>query len=256
MPRKQRRTSSTGIYHIILRSVNHRIIFEEDSDYFKFLSTLSISREKYDIDLYAYCVMDTHVHFMLRSDLNNISLFFQSLGAKFVQWYNKKYERTGPLFQERYHSFVVETEQYFLSTLIYIHNNPVKAGVCLAPSEYRWSSFNAYYGAHNPLVNVTYAIDLLGNKEALHDFFAHNFDISENVIFPHDNRITNLLTDEDALRIFKEVTGLPSISATADLCRVDRNNYIRVLRKKGLTTKQISRIMAVSLTTVKRICSI
>lgn len=255
MPRKHRRTSSTGIYHIILRSINHRIIFEENSDYLKFLSTLSISKEKYGIDILAYCVMDTHVHFMLRSDLNNISLFFQSVGSKFVLWYNKKYERTGSLFQERYSSFVVETERYFLYTLVYIHNNPVKAGVCLAPSEYRWSSFNAYYGAHNPLVNVTYAINLFGSKEALHRFFAHNFNITNEISFPIFEKKRNFMTDEDALRIFKEVTGLPSVSATAALPKVTRNNNIRMLKKKGLTVKQISRVMAVSTTTVKRICS-
>ncbi|MBQ1328287.1 MAG: transposase [Eubacterium sp.] len=255
MPRKHRRTSSTGIYHIILRSINHRIIFEENSDYLKFLSTLSISKEKYGIDILAYCVMDTHVHFMLRSDLNNISLFFQSLGSKFVQWYNKKYERSGSLFQERYSSFVVESEHYFLYTLIYIHNNPVKAGVCLVPSEYRWSSFNAYYGAHNPLVNVTYAINLFGSKEALHRFFAHNFNLIDEKSFSFIEKKSNYMTDEDALRIYKEVTGLPSVSATAALPRVTRNNYIRILKKKGLTIKQISRVMAVSTTTVKRICS-
>ena len=71
----------------------------------------------------------------------------------------------------------------------------------------------------------------------------------------HPGMYRNFMTDEDALRIFKEVTGLPSVSATAALPKVTRNNNIRMLKKKGLTVKQISRVMAVSTTTVKRICS-
>ena len=138
MPRKPRILSSTGIYHVILRSINQHIIFEEDYDYQKFLYILSDCAKKYDVTIYAYCLMDNHVHLLISSSPGNLGTFFQSLGTRFVRWYNTKYSRSGHLFQDRFHSVAIENEISFLSVLVYIHNNPVKANVIRYPSEYRW----------------------------------------------------------------------------------------------------------------------
>ncbi len=173
MPRKPRVLSSTGIYHIILRSVNQHIIFEDDSDYLKFLFVLSDCVKKYDSQIYAYCLMDNHIHLLLHSSPDDLPSFFQSLGTRFVRWYNNKYSRSGHLFQERFYSVSIENDNAFLSALVYIHNNPVKANICRYPSEYRWSSFNAYYGAKDLLVNVSFAHSIIGSKEALLHFFSH-----------------------------------------------------------------------------------
>ena len=102
MPRKPRIFSSTGIYHITLRAINRHIIFEEDADYQKFLFILSDCKTKYDIDIFAYCLMDNHIHLLLYSEPDNLPSFFQSLGTRFVRWYNNKYSRCGHLFQIRY----------------------------------------------------------------------------------------------------------------------------------------------------------
>ena len=139
MPRKPRVISSTGIYHITLRSINQHIIFEEEADFQKFLFILADCKKKIDIDIYAYCLMNNHIHLLLHSTPNNLASFFQSFGSRFVRWYNNKYSRSGHLFQDRFFSVPVETASQYLSTLIYIHNNPVKANICHFPSEYRWS---------------------------------------------------------------------------------------------------------------------
>ncbi|MBQ1721923.1 MAG: transposase, partial [Lachnospiraceae bacterium] len=86
MPRKARTVSSSGIYHIILRSVNQHLIFEEDSDYQKFLYILSDCKMKYTIEIYAYCLMNNHIHILMKSSSDRLSSFFQSLGSKFVRW--------------------------------------------------------------------------------------------------------------------------------------------------------------------------
>lgn len=149
MPRKPRIISSTGIYHITMRSINQHIIFEEEADYQKFIYILSNCNAIFDVDIYAYCLMDNHVHLLLRSDKKNLELFFKSFGSRFVRCYNNKYLRSGHLFQDRFHSVPVENRAQYLTTLTYIHNNPVKAGICRFPSEYRWSSCNAFYGERN-----------------------------------------------------------------------------------------------------------
>ena len=255
MPRKPRNMSSTGIYHIILRSVNQHIIFEDDSDYQKFLFVLSDCVKKYDIQIYAYCLMDNHVHLLIHSNPDHLSGFFQSLGTRFVRWYNNKYSRSGHLFQERFHSVAIENERSFLSALLYIHNNPVNANICRYPSEYRWSSFNTYHGAKSTFVNVSYACEIAGSKEALLRFFAAEKISSDNELFKNDHReASHFLTDERALRIFKETTNLLSTSDVEALQKTQRNDYVRKLRFKGLTVKQIARLMDISETTVKRLC--
>ena len=257
MPRKPRMISSTGIYHITLRSVNQHIIFEEDSDYRKFLFLLSDCRKNYDIEIYAYCLMDNHVHLLLYSPPEQLSHFFQSLGTRFVRWYNSKYLRTGHLFQERFHSMAIESDAYFLSALLYIHNNPVKANICRSPSEYRWSSFNAYYGGQNHLVNTSVACGIAGSGDSLRHYFALNSEAPENELFSDIHRGANhYYTDENALKIFKAVTNLSSTADAAGLERVKRNAYVRLLRKKGVTVKQVARIMGISPTTIKRICNV
>jgi len=183
MPRKPRTISSTGIYHIILRSVNQHIIFEEDADYQKFLYILSDCKTKYDVDIFAYCLMDNHIHLLLYSIPDTLSSFFQSLGTRFVRWYNTKYCRSGHLFQDRFFSSVVEDKKHFLSTLVYIHNNPVKANICKNQSDYNWSSYNAFYGQKNPLINITFSYDIAGSKDLLINYFSTHYDIESNEYF-------------------------------------------------------------------------
>ena len=257
MPRKPRIMSSTGIYHIILRSVNQHIIFEEDSDYQKFLYIMSDSKVKYDITIYAYCLMDNHVHILIYSPPEKLSIFFQSLETKFARWYNNKYLRTGHLFQDRFHSTTIESDRAFLSALIYIHNNPVKANACRFQSEYRWSSFNAYYGGQNTFIDSSFACRIAGSKDSLLRFFAREGDCSDDEIFVNDHRQSQYFyIDEIALEVFKSITKLSSTSELAYVNKVTRNEYIRALRKEGLTIKQVARLMDISETTIKRLCKI
>ncbi len=255
MPRKPRIMSSTGIYHVILRSVNQHIIFEEDSDYQKFLFVLSDCKKKYDIEIYAYCLMNNHIHLLLYVPSDKLSSFFQSLGTRFVRWYNNKYSRSGHLFQDRFYSSAIESEKAFLSAIIYIHNNPIKANMCQYASEYRWSSFNAFYGAKNTLVNVSFSYNIAGTKDSLLHYFAKEADSPDNSLFKNDHReVNHFFTDEKALVIFKSLTHLSSTSDVAALEKVKRNEYVRALRKKGLTVNQIARLMDISAATVKRLC--
>ncbi|MCR4989441.1 MAG: transposase [Lachnospiraceae bacterium] len=253
MPRKPRIFSPTGIYHIILRSINQHIIFEEDADYQKMLYILSDCKRTFDIDIYAYCLMDNHIHLLIHSAEDHLASFFQSLGTRFVRWYNTKYSRSGHLFQDRYYSIPVIQKQQYLSTLAYIHNNPVKSSLCRYPSEYRWSSCNAYYGQKNPLVDKSFSFDIAGSKDLLLQYFytdSTHFDDSQ--VIPALEKTRRFIPDKDALNIFKEFTKLSSASDVVNLPKSLRNKYIAILYEKGLTKKQIARLMDVSISTVKR----
>ncbi len=246
--------SSTGIYHIILRSVNQHLIFEEDSDYQKFLYILSDCKMKYDIKIYAYCLMDNHIHLLLKSPADKLPSFFQSLGSKFVKWYNNKYLRTGHLFQDRYYSTTIESERAFLAAIVYIHNNPVKANICRYPSEYRWSSYNTYYGQKNALIDTNLADSIAGNRDSLLRFFSRPINNTNDELFANDHKKQKLfITDEKALEVFISTSKLSSTSEVGNLNKVQRNRLIHNLRAKGLTVRQVARIMDISETTVKRL---
>jgi len=254
MPRRPRVTSSNGIYHIILRSVNQHLIFEEDSDYQKFLYILSDCKMKYDIKVYAYCLMDNHIHLLLSAPADKLSVFFQSMGTRFVRWYNIKYMRSGHLFQDRFHSIPIESEKAFLTTMLYIHDNPVNAAMCRYPSEYRWSSFNAYYGQNNSLIDPSLADRIVGNRDTLHKFFSLATYNSTDELFASDHKKPKFfLTDEKALEIFRATTQMSSTNEVKALNKVQRNRLVCELRNKGFTEKQIARFLDISVTTVKRI---
>ncbi len=253
MPRKPRIFSPTGIYHIILRSINQHIIFEEDNDYQKILYILSDCKRTFDIDIYAYCLMDNHIHLLLHSSEEHLASFFQSLGTRFVRWYNTKYSRSGHLFQDRYYSIPVIKEQQYLATLTYIHNNPVKSALCRYPSEYRWSSFNAFYGQKNPLVDTSFSYNVAGSKDLLLQYFSSaSAPFDDAQVIPALEKSRQFMPDNDALDVFKEVTELSSTSDVVRLPKRLRNRYISILHAKGLTQKQIARLMDVSISTVKR----
>ncbi len=104
-------------------------------DYKYFLKLLRRFSEECNVTLVAYCLMENHVH-LLVNDLhsNNISKFMQKIGVTYSGYYNRKYDRSGHLFQDRFRSETVEDERYLLTVFRYILNNPKKAGICPASS--------------------------------------------------------------------------------------------------------------------------
>ena len=256
MSRQPRQFSSSGIYHVVLRRVNQQILFEDSYDYLKFLFILSDCKERFHVEIYAYCLMNNHIHLLIHSSPETLAGFFQSLETRFARWYNNKYARSGHLFQERYHSMAIETTGTLLNTLIYIHNNPVRAGICRFPSEYRWSSYNAYYGAKNSFVDITFAVNLLGSRSMLQRYFSdHENDPSTGDAFFDDHRAPKRhFTDEDALAQMKTLTNLSTANEITSLPKSQRNEIVRLLNRNGITQKQISRLLGISVPTVQRIC--
>lgn len=138
MPRAARRKSSTNIYHIMIRGINQQNIFADEEDYEKFIDTLEKYNKKIEFEIYAYCLLDNHVHLLMKEGNEPLSNTMKRIGASYVYWYNWQYNRKGHLFQDRYKSEVVENDAYFLTVLRYIHQNPVKAGLTNKIESYKW----------------------------------------------------------------------------------------------------------------------
>ena len=144
MPRKARQVSPTGYYHVVNRGNNKEMIFirHGDKEFFRHLFAKEF-RER-GIRLAAYCLMDNHAHFLLGGELTDISDSISRIQTIYAMRYNEARERRGHVFQGRFRSECIDSQRYFLQVLRYIHNNPVKAGMCRECSEYAWHSFGEY----------------------------------------------------------------------------------------------------------------
>jgi len=142
MARRQRIIISNYPHHIILRGNNKTFIFHSDTDRRTFIRCLLQAKLKTNSKIYAYCLMPNHVHLLIEpAEKNEISLIIQSLGRKYVQYFNRRYKRTGTLWEGRYKSSPVSKDKYLLACSRYIELNPVRAEIVSEPGEYQWSSF-------------------------------------------------------------------------------------------------------------------
>ncbi|UZJ45317.1 transposase [Marinimicrobium sp. C6131] len=145
MPRRPRPYLPGYPQHVIQRGNNRSACFADEKDYKVYLKYLREAAEQCQVALHAYVLMSNHVHLLLTpSDESGVARMMQALGRRYVQYFNKSYERTGTLWEGRYRSTLVDSESYLLAAYRYIELNPVRAGMVDHPSEYPWSSY-----AHN-----------------------------------------------------------------------------------------------------------
>lgn len=151
MARRARDKGSNCIYHIVERGNERKDIFNNDDDKLRFIDTLIRVKHKFNYKIYAYCLMDNHVHLLIDDNGSDISDIMHSINVSYVCYFNKVYSRCGHLFQNRFDSSIVDNANYLLEASRYIHNNPVKANMVENPIDYKWSSYNAYMGEHTML---------------------------------------------------------------------------------------------------------
>lgn len=169
MPRAKRIIVPHYAHHLIQRGNNKMVIFFDDEDRNTYLRILKAGLEKTDVGLHAYVRMDNHVH-LLATPLTEVAIskLMQFLGGTYVQYINEKMERTGTLFEGRYRSSVVDSDEYFFTCSRYIEENPVRAGMCNSPGEHVWSSFQGNaQGDANSLLTPHSAYDGLGRSPKL-----------------------------------------------------------------------------------------
>lgn len=135
-------------------------------DYRLYLSVLHEATVKHDCSIHAYVLMPNHVHLLITPRTSRaIPLVFQALGRRYVQTLNRKYERTGTLWEGRYRASLVDSEAYLLTCYRYIELNPVRAGLNSSPDRYPYSSYHCNaFGTHDPIVTPHPEYLALGEK--------------------------------------------------------------------------------------------
>ena len=174
--------------HVIQRGNNRDIIFVTDTDREFYLEVLLESCRRFECRIHAYVLMTNHVHFLLTPDTQSaISQVMQSVGRRYVQYFNYSYRRTGTLWEGRYKSTLIDTEKYLLTCHRYIELNPVRARMVDAPSEYCWSSHrhNAL-GQYDPVVTPHELYEALGSTDSYRQ--RAYFELFKNAVEEQDLR--------------------------------------------------------------------
>lgn len=193
--------------HVIQRGNNREACFYSEEDYRFYLECLEESAKKFNCLIHAFVLMTNHVHILVTPQQEYaISQMMQSLGRKYVRYINSVYKRSGTLWEGRFKSSLVDTQNYFLICMRYIELNPVRAGMTEVPGEYKWSSYqtNGYGKEDSCLTNHPVYLDLGDAKELrLHAYRAL---FSNALGYEQLHEIREALNQEMVLgkRFFKE----------------------------------------------------
>lgn len=154
MPRRLRMYLPNQTYHITQRGNNRQSCFFEPDDYQYYLELWKNVSVRYGVSVHAYCLMTNHVHLLATPEFKtSISDTMRVVGSRYAQFINKKYQRTGSLWEGRHKSSIVQTERYLLTCYRYIELNPVRAKMVDGPEKYQWSSYmNNAWGSDSWIV--------------------------------------------------------------------------------------------------------
>ena len=236
MPRQRRDLGTTGWEHLILRGINRENIFYDAEDYARFFSTVSRFQKTCDFEIAVICCMSNHVHLLIYVENGAHAQLIKRITVSYAAYYNKKYDRVGHVFQDRFRSEPINDERYLLTVARYIYQNPKKAGICDA-AEYPYTRLytdgilSGYFSSSDEL--KTFLNEDSGDRCLEYDSTA-GFD------------------DADALKLMEAVSGSKNPQEIQSYERASRDEILRKLKAAGLTVRQISRLSGINRNIVQR----
>lgn len=167
MPRLPRFLLSQSYYHIIARGNNRNIIFKEKEDFILYLDLISKYKKEHSFDLYHYCLMPNHIHFLIQTNkATDFPVFMKRLNLSYYHYFRKKYGWTGYFWQNRFKSKPVGKDEYFIQCGKYIELNPTRANIVKDPQEYSYSSYSHYaQGKESKLLTDNFFYQGLGKDK-------------------------------------------------------------------------------------------
>jgi REP element-mobilizing transposase RayT len=181
MPRKPR-IEIAGYYHVLNRGVEQRVVFKESKDYEYFEELMCFYAKSYGITIHNYCLMSNHYHLLVEITQENLSKFMRQLNMNYSIYFNKKYKRSGHLWQGRFKSWYVTDEAYLYTLMCYIEQNPLKANMVSELKEYPYSSYHYflnYKEIPECLENAWIVENYKEDKEAIKAFVTNPVDTGQ-----------------------------------------------------------------------------
>ncbi|MBW2023032.1 MAG: transposase [Deltaproteobacteria bacterium] len=241
------------IYHITQRAAGNEPLFLEQDDYLSMLVLMKEICRTHNINMHAFCLMPNHIHFLLSLSESNLSESMRNLFSRYAQRFNKKYERKGHLFAGPFRQSVCLDDAYILAASLYIHLNPVKAGLASSPMRYRWSSARLYCSdsAGDSFVDPTLILGLIGEgghergstqKKRYKDLIRRGAELELGNIMEQDEAIDKLTMKLHNMfglaldHVFKK-NRVPAGAGLELLPMVELEAQIEQLKKAGVMSK-------------------
>lgn len=268
MPRTVRVQSESRIYHIMMRGNERKEIFIDEDDNIRFLDTLYDKVVQKGCSIYAYCLMNNHVHLIINQNNTQISDIIKSLNISYAYYFNKKYQRVGHLFQDRFKSQPIDSDEYLLSAVRYVHKNPVAADIVTKEEDYRWSSYGIYTGKkdYKNLVDRNFILSMFSdNCEKAVQYFIKfsrkDDDVKHIEVLEGENR-TDKYTYWSITQVKEYVDNyLDCKNTKLDDLKYKENKSIRdeliyyILNNSPLSIRQIADLLRINRGIVQRIQS-
>ncbi len=143
MPRIPRNYSNSTFYHVMTQGINKSFIFQKHEDILYYIKLLYSTQ--LNVKIIAYCIMNNHAHILINvNQIEVLGKYMHQVNTKYALYYNKKYNRVGYVFRDRYKSETIHGEKHLHNCIHYIYNNPVKANICERPDEYAYSNYKEF----------------------------------------------------------------------------------------------------------------
>ncbi len=146
MPRPARLEFSNALYHVTSRGVHKGPIFHDDDDRALLLAIAAQALRACDAQVFAYCLMGNHYHFVLQTRRPNLSSLMHRVNSVYSLTYNRRHGLCGPVFESRFRASHVDRDSYLLQACRYVDLNPVRAGLVQSAMQWAWSSFRSHTG--------------------------------------------------------------------------------------------------------------
>ena len=247
MARSTREKSRTGIYHVVLRGNNQESIFYDNEDRRQFIEKVLKVKRTSKFKLFAYCLLNDHVHILIQ-DYNNLSRTIQRITISYALWFNRKHDRSGRVFQDRFLSEPVEDDAYMLNVLRLIHQNPVLEKQVDTPGDYFWSSYNLYINAFKKIKLYIDPDPILAHFKDKKSFVKFMNSSIDSQCLEHNK--SDKISDSALLSIIQnKIPYYNRIETSTDEFK-DIIKYI--YDKYNPSISQLSRIFGVSRTTIEK----
>ncbi len=251
MTRHPRKASDSGWYHVTMRGAGRRSLFESDDDRDGFLQDMGsvMHRSEGSVQIPVWCLMDNHIHLVVKANtLPALQKCMHRLCSGYAIRFNKENGHVGPVFQERFASFPIQSDAYLIEAVRYVHLNCRDKGID-DPADYPWSSYPRFMsGPRTPTIKEV--IEVFGSIDELKRAHSAKVDLGLDASPVHRRR----LNDDEARRIARIECGSDFAERIPLMESEGRNRSIARLYAIGLSTRQLERLTGIGRGTIRRIC--
>ena len=258
MARLPRIYSESGFYHVMLRGINRENIFGDAACKKHFMSILSRNFTTSDKEeenkkkgqLFAFCILDNHAHLLVKESYMGISNLMQRISCSYAHYYNRRFGRSGPVFESRYTSKAIDDSRYFSEVVKYIHNNPVKAHMVDDFCKYEWSSAPYYLEERLEFLATDFLKGSMSDGEFLKFMQSPVRSNTPIMVCRWPERIS----DFEVWKAARKIEEAAEASDLVDLVGTDskkRENVLfhtinKLMKIKGIAKTQIAKVLDVS----------